>query len=215
MAIDIREFRQTAAQFATGVTVVALELDGEVRAMTVNSFTSVSLDPPLLLVCLGKNTRAGQRIHGASRFCVCVLHDHQRDLSAFFAGAWKQPSPPRFSFADWEGAPRLDGAIAAFLCTVHAIHEAGDHWIVVGQVTALQRVEHECRPLVFYAGGYVDLEPRGVRLEDAPLGIAWSGPWGYNEGLPQLNLQAPCSARTGGAGPAGRAPRSTPRSIRT
>jgi 3-hydroxy-9,10-secoandrosta-1,3,5(10)-triene-9,17-dione monooxygenase reductase component len=178
MAIDTYEFRQTAAQFATGVTVVALELDGDVRAMTVNSFTSVSLDPPLVLVCLGKNTRAGQRIHVASRFCVNVLGDYQRDLSAFFAGAWRDPAPPRFSFTDWEGAPRLDGAIAALRCAVHAIYDGGDHWIVVGQVEGLQRVEHECRPLVFYAGGYVDLQSRGVRLEDAPLGIAWSGPWG-------------------------------------
>lgn len=178
MGIESRTFRQTAAQFATGVTVLALEQGEEVRAMTVNSFTSVSLDPPLVLVCLGRNTRAGLHIHSATRFSVNVLGDHQRDLSAFFAGAWSAPAPPRFRFVNWDGMPRLDGVIAAFGCTVHAIHEGGDHWIVVGEVVALHRPEYDCRPLVFYSGGYVDLQSRHVRLEDAPLGIAWSGPWG-------------------------------------
>ena len=177
MGVESRAFRQTAAQFATGVTVLALEQGGEVRAMTVNSFTSVSLDPPLVLVCLGRNTRAGVHIHSATRFSVSVLGDNQRDLSAFFAGAWAAPVPPRFRFVDWDGVPRLDGSIAAFACQVHAVHEGGDHWIVVGEVVGLHRAEHDCRPLVFFSGGYVDLEAR-VRLEDAPLGIAWSGPWG-------------------------------------
>jgi flavin reductase (DIM6/NTAB) family NADH-FMN oxidoreductase RutF len=178
MAIDSRAFRQTAAQFATGVTVVALEHEGEVRAMTVNSFTSVSLDPPLVLVCLGRKTRMASRIDEASRFCVSILGDHQREISAFFAGAWRGPEPPRFSFIDWDGMPRLDGAVAAFGCTVHAIHEGGDHLIVIGEVVALHRAEYGCRPLVFFAGGYVELETPYMRLEDAPLGIAWSGPWG-------------------------------------
>lgn len=178
MPIDSRAFRQTAGQFATGVTVVSVDFDGEVRAMTVNSFTSVSLDPPLVLVCLAKTSRIGQRVHDVSRYCISMLGDQQRDLSAFFAGAWRSPTPPRHAFASWEGTPRLNGAIAALACRVHAVHEGGDHWIVIGEVTALHGIEIDSRPLVFYAGGYVHLEPAGVRLEDAPLGIAWSGPWG-------------------------------------
>jgi flavin reductase (DIM6/NTAB) family NADH-FMN oxidoreductase RutF len=178
MAIDSRTFRHAAGQFATGVTVISMALEGEVRAMTVNSFTSVSLQPPLVLVCLGKESRAGKHIRTATRFCVSILGDNQRDLSAYFAGAWKAPVPPRVSFTDWDGVPRLDGAIAAIACTLYAIHEGGDHWIVVGEVVDTFRAEHDCRPLVFFAGGYVDLEASCVRLEDAPLGIAWSGPWG-------------------------------------
>jgi flavin reductase (DIM6/NTAB) family NADH-FMN oxidoreductase RutF len=178
MAIDSRAFRQTAGQFATGVTVLAVELDGEPKAMTVNSFTSVSLDPPLVLVCLARASRIGQRIHAAPHFCISILGDDQRDLSAFFANAWRKPVPPRYSFTRWEGAPRLNGAIAALACRRHAIHEGGDHWIVVGEVLALHGVEYDSRPLVFYAGGYVHLEPAGVRLEDAPMTIGWSGPWG-------------------------------------
>jgi flavin reductase (DIM6/NTAB) family NADH-FMN oxidoreductase RutF len=177
MAIDSRTFRQTAGQFATGVTVISLALEGEVRAMTVNSFTSVSLDPPLVLVCLGKDSRAGKHIQTATRFCVSILGDNQRDLSAFFAGAWKAPAPPRVSFTDWDGVPRLDGSIAAIGCQVYAVHDGGDHWIVVGEVVGTYTAGHNCRPLVFYSGGYVDLEAQCVRLDDAPEGIDW-GPWG-------------------------------------
>jgi 3-hydroxy-9,10-secoandrosta-1,3,5(10)-triene-9,17-dione monooxygenase reductase component len=74
--------------------------------------------------------------------------------------------------------PRLEGCLAAIACTIHAVHEGGDHWIVVGEVVGLHRSEHVSRPLVFYGGGYVNLESPGIRLEDAPIGIAWSGPWG-------------------------------------
>ena len=177
MPVDTFSFRQTAAQFATGVTIIALEVDGQVRAMTANSFTSLSLDPPLVLFCLGKQTRSGRLIHSASRFCVNILGDHQRDLSAYFAGAWKAPNPPRYTFIDWEGAPRLDGSIAALGCAVQGIHEGGDHWIVIGEVQRLYKAEPDCRPLVFYGGGYVALEAPCVRIEDAPLNIAWSGPF--------------------------------------
>jgi flavin reductase (DIM6/NTAB) family NADH-FMN oxidoreductase RutF len=177
VTLDSRAFRQTAAQFATGVTVFALDLDGETKAMTVNSFTSVSLDPPLVLVCLAKTSRLGQRIHSSSAFCLSILGDHQRDLSAYFAGAWRAPTPPAYRFVDWEGVPRLEGAIAALGGRRQALHEAGDHWIFVGEVGAVYRQDHPGRPLVFYAGGYVDLDTPYMRLEDAPLSIAWSGPW--------------------------------------
>lgn len=178
MPIDTRAFRQAAAQFATGVTVIALENGGEVKALTANSFTSLSLDPPLVLFCLGKSSRAGQIIHEAKRFCVNVLGDHQRDLSTFFASAWKASTPPRHTFVTWEGAPRLEGCIASLVCSIYAIHEGGDHWIVVGEVQALHRSpERECRPLVFFSGGYVALEAPCVKIEDAPVNIAWTGPW--------------------------------------
>jgi 3-hydroxy-9,10-secoandrosta-1,3,5(10)-triene-9,17-dione monooxygenase reductase component len=178
MGIDTRAFRRTAAQFATGVAVVALETGGDLKALTANSFTSLSLDPPLVLFCLGRQSRSAQVVHEAPRFCVNILGDHQRDLSAFFAGAWKGSVPPRYSFVRWEGMPRLEGVIAAIGCRTHAIHAGGDHYIVVGEVIALHRSPEECKPLVFYNGGYVAIESPCVKLEDAPLSIAWSGPWG-------------------------------------
>ena len=141
----------------TGVAVVALESEGEIRAMTANSFTSLSLDPPLVLFCLGKDTKAGQQIRAVAGFAVSILDHEQQDLSSYFAGSWKSPEPPPFTFAAWDGGPRLEGCIAALGCQVHAIHEGGDHWIVVGQVVATYRVDEGGLPLVFFGGKYVTL----------------------------------------------------------
>jgi len=158
MQMDPRTFRQTVGRFVTGVTVIALEVDGETRAMTANSFTSLSLDPPLVLFCLGKETKAGQYIRSTPGFAVSILSQHQRDLSSYFAGAWKDPDPPSFSFTAWEGGPRLEGCVAALGCRLHAIHEGGDHWIVVGQVVAAYRADDVGEPLVFFGGRYVSLD---------------------------------------------------------
>lgn len=159
MSIDARAFRQVAGRFVTGVTVVTLEIDGEVRAITANSFTSVSLDPPLVLFCLGKDTKAGHAIERAKGFSVSILHAGQQPLSAYFAGAWKDPEPPAFTFIPWDGGPRLEGCAAALGCHTHGIHDGGDHWIVVGRVVALHLAEGAVSPLVFYGGRYVPVEP--------------------------------------------------------
>ncbi len=158
MSVDSRTFRHTVGQFVTGVTVIAIEVDGELRAMTANSFTSLSLDPPLVLFCLGKDTKAGLMIHSAPGFAVSILSHTQRDLSSYFAGIWKEPAPPPFTFTAWEGGPRLDGSVAAIGCRVHTIHEGGDHWIVVGEVIATYRDEAAGEPLVFFRGRYVGLD---------------------------------------------------------
>lgn len=158
MAIDSRTFRNTVGLFVTGVTVIALEIDGEIRAMTANSFTSLSLEPPLVLFCLGKGTRAGLSVEALRGFSVNILQHSQQDLSAYFAGGWKEPEPPPFTFVEWEGGPRLDGCVAALGCRVEAVHEGGDHWIVVGRVLAVHTSSGEMNPLVFYGGRYVSLE---------------------------------------------------------
>ena len=155
--IDTREFRQTVGQFATGVTVIAAEIEGTVHALTANSFTSLSLDPPLVLFCVGKNTKTGQLIGVGARFCVNILHEGQRDLSTYFGGAWKSDDPPPFAFVTWHESPRLAGSAAALSCLVDAIYEGGDHWIVVGRVAAFQRREDGVAPLVFFSGRYVGL----------------------------------------------------------
>ena len=159
MSIDPRTLRQTVGRFVTGVTVIAIDVDGEIRAMTANSFTSLSLDPPLVLFCLGKETKAGHHIRSAPGFSISILREDQRDLSSYFAGAWAlDADPPPFSFTEWEGGPRLDGCMAALGCRTHAIHEGGDHWIVVGQVMATYRDEEAGAPLVFFGGRYVGLD---------------------------------------------------------
>jgi 3-hydroxy-9,10-secoandrosta-1,3,5(10)-triene-9,17-dione monooxygenase reductase component len=155
--IDTREFRHTVGQFATGVTVIAAEIEGAVHALTANSFTSLSLDPPLVLFCVGRGTKTGQLIHVGTRFCVSILHEGQRDLSTYFGGGWKSDVPPPFAFVNWHDSPRLEGSAAALSCRVEAIHEGGDHWIVVGHVAAFQRRDDGVAPLVFHAGRYVGL----------------------------------------------------------
>jgi 3-hydroxy-9,10-secoandrosta-1,3,5(10)-triene-9,17-dione monooxygenase reductase component len=168
MPIDARLFRQTAGHFVTGVTVVALEVEGEIRAITANSFTSLSLDPPLVLFCLGKETKAGQAIHTAAGFSVSILRHAQQPLSTYFAGGWRDGTPPPFSFVTWDGGPRLEGCAAALGCEVHGIHEGGDHWIVVGRVVALHVAEDEIPPLVFYRGRYLTIEPRPSGSRNEP-----------------------------------------------
>ena len=154
--IDSRAFRQTVGHFATGVTVITTEIDGAIRALTVNSFTAVSLDPPLVLFCVGKTTKTGQAIHALKGFAVNILQRDQQDLSTYFAGGWTHPSPPKFTFLQWEGGPRLDGCAAAIGCSIHAIHDGGDHWIVVGRVLALHRTAC-ASPLLFHGSRYACL----------------------------------------------------------
>jgi flavin reductase (DIM6/NTAB) family NADH-FMN oxidoreductase RutF len=156
MSIDPRAFRQTVGQFVTGVTVIAAEVDGAVRAMTANSFTSVSLDPPLVLFCVGKTSHLGRLIHDATGFSVNILRHEQQHLSTYFAGAWRQDAPPPFTFSPWDGGPLLDGSLAALGCDVETIYEGGDHWIVLGRVLSLYRNESES-PLVFRSGRYLAL----------------------------------------------------------
>lgn len=153
MPIDAREFRHTVGCFATGVTVITAEINGEPRGMTANAFTSVSLDPPLVLFCVGKKAHLAQAIHAVTHFSVNILSDAQQDLSTYFAGGWKADTPPPFTLIPWDAAHRIDGAIAAIGCLTDAIHDAGDHWIVLGRVLALHRAD-EGQPLVFHRGHY-------------------------------------------------------------
>ncbi len=177
MSIDPRTFRQTVGQFVTGVTVIAMEVEGSIRALTANSFTSLSLNPPLVLFCLGKGTKAGQLIHDVVEFSVNILSQEQQTLSSYFAGAWKEETPPPpFSFTRAEGGPRLDGSVAALGCEVNAVHEGGDHWIVVGQVVSIHRSELPRAPLVFFSGRYSALAGEDDWAEEAGLLISWTEP---------------------------------------
>jgi 3-hydroxy-9,10-secoandrosta-1,3,5(10)-triene-9,17-dione monooxygenase reductase component len=153
---DPRLFRQTLGHFATGVTIITTEIDGVIRALTVNSFTGVSLEPPLVLFCVGKTTKTGQLIHSAPGFAVNILRREQQDLSTYFAGGWTRALPPAFTFLDWNGGPRLDGCAAAIGCAIEHIHEGGDHWIVIGRVLALHRTA-SASPLVFYGSRYANI----------------------------------------------------------
>lgn len=156
MSIDARAYRQTVGQFVTGVTVIAADVEGSIRAMTANSFTSLSLDPPLVLFCVGKHTKMGQLIHAATGFSINILQQDQQHISTYFAGGWKEDTPPPFTFEPWEGGPKLEGSAAALGCSVETIYEGGDHWIVLGRVLALDRND-TAAPLLFCSGRYAAL----------------------------------------------------------
>jgi flavin reductase (DIM6/NTAB) family NADH-FMN oxidoreductase RutF len=151
--LDTRELRRVLGSFATGVTVVtALDEDGRPRGMTANSFTSVSLRPPLVLVCVASASSMWRIFAKASHFAVNVLGGHQRELSARFAG----PAPDRFAGVSWSpgstGAPLLDGVLAYLECRRYRDVEAGDHMILLGEVVSIDRNSHP--PLVFHQGDY-------------------------------------------------------------
>lgn len=154
MSIDARAFRDASARFPTGVTVVTTRAaDGGLVGVTANSFTSISLDPPLVSVSLGRSLRSFAHFLVASHFAINVLGEDQHVLSSLFArpGAdkWAAVDP---SFAP-AGSPLIKPNIAAFECESYARYECGDHVIFVGRVLHLEAGEIS-DPLVFYRSGY-------------------------------------------------------------
>lgn len=150
-------FRQALGRFATGVTVVTAErAPGEVHGMTANSFTAVSLEPLLVLVCVDEQARMLPVLKKAQRFGVSVLKDYQRAISDFFAQPEQDPEVERalgIRF-DWPapGIPVLGDALVQLTCRVVASHIAGDHTIFLGEVESAEVFEGE--PLLFFRGGY-------------------------------------------------------------
>jgi len=161
--LDPRAYRNTIGLFATGVTVVSTQVGETVHGMTANAVTSLSLEPLLLLVAVGKKARLATLLPQATGFTVNILRADQEALSTFFAGGWHQPTPPPFRFVPWDTRPelgtvRLEGALAAIGCTLHSLVDGGDHWIVQGQVVALHQGMEPRLPLLFYGGRYRQLD---------------------------------------------------------
>ncbi|MDI1347879.1 flavin reductase family protein [Aquabacterium sp.] len=155
--IDPKAFRQALGNYPTGVTIVTTkDDDGTPRGLTANSFTSVSLDPPLILVCLGKTTASHPVFMQSEAFAVNFLADDQRDVSGLFASK----SPDKFGQAAWReghtGSPLIDGSVAWFDCTVHQRVDAGDHTILIGQVAEMG--QRTARPLGYCQGAYVGFQ---------------------------------------------------------
>jgi 3-hydroxy-9,10-secoandrosta-1,3,5(10)-triene-9,17-dione monooxygenase reductase component len=148
-----RRFRDVLGRFCTGVTVVTSMSGGQPVGMTCQSFTSVSLDPPLVLFCPAKTSRAWPLMQRAGHFCVNLLSHDQLELSNGFASK----GADKFHGVPWRpsatGAPLLEGVLGWVDCTVYAVHEAGDHYVVIGRVMDLG-VEEAPHPLLFYKGQY-------------------------------------------------------------
>jgi 3-hydroxy-9,10-secoandrosta-1,3,5(10)-triene-9,17-dione monooxygenase reductase component len=156
---DSREFRSVLGHFATGVTVVTGTVDGAPVGLAANAFSSVSLDPPLILVCMAATSATWPQIRKTGAFCVNVLGEHQEDISRRFG----RKDIDRFEAVDWEtavtGSPVFPDALAWIDCVVDAEHSAGDHTVVIGRVVALARQPEGGRPLLFFQGTYGRLAP--------------------------------------------------------
>lgn len=153
-----RDFRSTVGTFATGVTVVtSMGAEGHGYGMTANAFSSVSLDPPLVLVCVIHPSEGAKHIEANQCFAVNILHAEQEPISRYFAARDRPRGQDAFGEVSHRvgasGSPILDGAVGYLDCRLHVTHEAGDHLIFIGEVLELG-FDPEGVPLVFHGGGY-------------------------------------------------------------
>jgi 3-hydroxy-9,10-secoandrosta-1,3,5(10)-triene-9,17-dione monooxygenase reductase component len=150
---DEAQFRTVLGHFATGVTIVTAIDDGEPVGMAANSFTSVSLDPPLVLFCAANSSSTWPRIQRSRAFAVNILGEHQESVSRLFA----TKGADRFGTVAWRigvgGSPVLEDVLAYLDCRIDSEHEAGDHVIVVGRVLDLG-IAVDASPLLFHRGAY-------------------------------------------------------------
>ena len=151
---DPRTLRDALGCFATGVTVVTcVDESGAPAGLTVNSFTSVSLDPPLLLVCLAKPAASSAALVAASHFAVNVLQTGQQPASIRFSTR----DQDRFGTTSWStgeaGAPILKDSMGVFECERYAVHDGGDHHILIGQVVKAT-FDAQLDPLLYFRGSY-------------------------------------------------------------
>jgi flavin reductase (DIM6/NTAB) family NADH-FMN oxidoreductase RutF len=152
---DLVEFRRALGAFVTGVTVVTTtQPDGSPRGFTANSFTSVSLDPPLILVCIAKTASSYEVFSQTRHFAVSVLAEDQKSVSGVFASK----AADKFAQVAWQtratGAPVVNDAAATFDCTTHDVVDAGDHIILIGRVVDFLHTSSS--PLGYCRGAYVN-----------------------------------------------------------
>jgi flavin reductase (DIM6/NTAB) family NADH-FMN oxidoreductase RutF len=151
------DFRATVGAFATGVTVVTTRGEDHAYGMTANAFSSVSLDPPLVLVCVMSNSEGSNHIEQNHCFAVNVLHVDQEPLSRYFASRDRPRGRDAFKEVAHRiaasGSPILDGVVAYLDCRLHSTHDAGDHQIFIGEVLDLG-FNPDGTPLIFHGGKY-------------------------------------------------------------
>jgi flavin reductase (DIM6/NTAB) family NADH-FMN oxidoreductase RutF len=151
------EFCRACAKFPTGVTIVTvLDADANPHGMTASSFTSVSLEPPLVLVCVSHRASVLAHLRRAQHIGINILSENQQDLSAHFA----RPGRDRFTGVEWEpghgGVPLISRALARFQCSIHRMVDAGDHTILIAEV--LDADYRDGPPLVYFSSGYHKLD---------------------------------------------------------
>jgi flavin reductase (DIM6/NTAB) family NADH-FMN oxidoreductase RutF len=151
-SLDPNLFREAMSRFATGVTVVTACRGDERFGITASSFVSVSMDPPLVLVCIARGLLTHAAIAHSRAYAVNILGIHQLEVGRRFAGLTPE-AEDRFTGLSWSrggtGAPLLDDSVASFDCRLHATHDGGDHTIFVGEVVEA-RLSSEEAPLLYH-----------------------------------------------------------------
>ncbi|MEZ5560316.1 MAG: flavin reductase family protein [Pseudomonadales bacterium] len=151
---DARAFRSAMGQFCTGVVIATGCLEGQPAGFAAQSFTSLSLEPPLVALAPAKTSTSWPKLRDSGSFCINVLAAHQKGICDVFA----QTGIDKFTEFAWHpgvtGSPVLEGVIAYVDCDLEAEHDAGDHTIAVGRVRDLQILNADSPPLLFFRGGY-------------------------------------------------------------
>jgi len=165
MSAAKHDMRTVMGHFATGVCVVSTRAsDGSAVGTTVNAVTSVSLEPPLLLVCLAHDSETLAAVRASSRFAVSILAESQQEHSNRFAAKGERARPREVDFSEHDpGLPCLPDALATLACRVSAIHRGGDHMIVIGEALSTSSAQADVAPLLFFRGSYSRLERRQWR----------------------------------------------------
>ncbi|MEE8348731.1 MAG: flavin reductase family protein [Acidobacteriota bacterium] len=158
MSVNRDEYRKTVGHFATGVTIVTTQnAEGQPYGLTVNAFTSVSLDPFLVLVCLSNHLSGLEAFQESNRFAVNLLAADQENLSNHFATPGSDRSQGPYTNGK-TGIPVLEGVLARLECDVSDRFPGGDHTIMMGQVQSAEIVNGEKEPLLYYGGKYRELK---------------------------------------------------------
>lgn len=152
VAVEESKFKQALSYFASGVTVVTTEHDGKKHGMTVSAFCSVSLRPPLVLICIEKSVRAHDVIPRAEKFAVNILGGDQEEISNRFASRLDDRFAGVSTHPGILGDPLIDGAIASLECRLHDTLPGGDHTIFIGEVVKAEL--HQPNPLLYFRSGY-------------------------------------------------------------
>jgi flavin reductase (DIM6/NTAB) family NADH-FMN oxidoreductase RutF len=166
MSLSQADFRKAMGAFATGVSLITVDVDGEVHGMTANALTSVSLEPLLLLVCVDRRARTHAHLHAKKRFGINILEENQRAISEYFARSFQsqsgaeQETGARFDRTA-HGTPMLHGALAYLECGLKSTQDAGDHTIFIAEVE--EAVVRAGAPLLFFKGNYWKI---GVEVEE-------------------------------------------------
>ena len=157
MSLSPAEFRRAMGTFATGVTIITLDLGDEIHGMTANAVASVSLDPLLLLVCVDHTARTHAHLHARKRFGINILAENQRRISEYYAlraSAHEHAEAEAGAHFDrtLQGTPILHGALAYLECRLKSVQDAGDHTVFIAEVEDV--VVREGEPLLFFRGKY-------------------------------------------------------------